>query len=345
MLFNVSRFPANVAVFMKPLRLQLALLVFITTMTLGCSTVAMAAPNCAYLTALNPESLNFGANLTSDNLTISADTANNTVVYRDTVSGKFTAWWCDRTYKLGVVLNPTLGTALPGGTIFPLGRSGLSFRITLSLFGNPAYIPGADSWPSSPNFKNTFIKEGDVTLEIIKTGTLTKKIKIDAGHLADMKADDLILKQFNLANPIVFNTASCQTPSVPVDMGSDYDLNDFPTTGPTQRTVHFNIALNECQGDISKVTYSLKANTEVIDAQKGIVALSKGLKSAQGIGLQLLDDTGQPIALGTPYTFNGFTASGTSFNIPLSATYYRLPTGELKAGKGNTDVTFIANYL
>jgi len=34
-LFNVLRFPANVAVFMKPLRLQLALFVFITTMTLG----------------------------------------------------------------------------------------------------------------------------------------------------------------------------------------------------------------------------------------------------------------------------------------------------------------------
>ena len=61
--------------------------------------------------------------------------------------------------------------------------------------------------------------------------------------------------------------------------------------------------------------------------------------------MQLLNDAGQPIALDTTYPFDAFTTTDTHFQIPLSAAYYRLPTGDLKAGSANTDVTFIVNYL
>ncbi|WP_073526658.1 fimbrial protein [Pseudomonas fluorescens] len=330
---------------MKPLRLQLALLVFITTMMITCSTIAIAAENCEFNGNFGTEKLNFGANLTSDSLTISADTPNKTVVYQERVLGKEHIWFCARSYPFGLVLNPMLGTATSWSDLFPLGKTGLSYRIKLSSSHGYLTPPGSLPATTGANHLLSYIQKGDVTLEIVKSSTFAKKIKIEAGLLGSLKVDNHTLIEFNLANPIIFNTASCQTPSVPVDMGTDYNLNDFPTSGPTKRKVHFNIALNECQGDISKVTYSLKANTEVIDTQKGIVALSKGLKSAQGIGLQLMDDAGQPIALGTTYTFNGFTTTGTRFNIPLSASYYRLPSGELKAGEGNTDVTFIVNYL
>lgn len=102
--------------------------------------------------------------------------------------------------------------------------------------------------------------------------------------------------------------------------------------------------MNQCQTGIKKVTYSFKATTPVIDATKGIVALNSS-STATGIGLQLMNDTGQPIALGTTYPFNAFTTTATNFKIPLSAAYYRLPTGDLKAGSANTEVTFIVNYL
>ena len=91
---------------------------------------------------------------------------------------------------------------------------------------------------------------------------------------------------------------SCQTPSVSVAMGDDYQLHEFRDANSTPRTVRFNIALNQCQAGIQKVTYSLKANT-----------------------------------------------TGTDVKIPLSASYYRLTTAELKAGSANTEVTFSVNYL
>ena len=68
---------------------------------------------------------------------------------------------------------------------------------------------------------------GGVRLEILKTGPLAEKAKIDAGNLATLSNDYLILKIFNLSNPIVVNKASCQTPAVPVAMGDDYQLKDF----------------------------------------------------------------------------------------------------------------------
>ena len=187
------------------------------------------------------------------------------------------------------------------------------------------------------------VSPGKIRLEIVKTGPLVNT-KIASGHLANYQIGDVILKTFNLTNPIVLNTASCQTPAVPVAMGDDYQLQDFDKAGATPRKVRFSIGLNQCQAGIKKITYSLKATTSVIDAANGIVALNSS-STAAGIGLQLLNDAGQPIALDTTYPFDAFTTTDTHFQIPLSAAYYRLPTGDLKAGSANTDVTFIVNYL
>ncbi|RON02006.1 hypothetical protein BK659_23780 [Pseudomonas brassicacearum] len=127
-------------------------------------------------------------------------------------------------------------------------------------------------------------------------------------------------------------------------MGDDYRLDEFSKSGDTPRKIKFNIALNQCQRGIKKVTYQLKATTQVIDSKKGIVALNAE-STAKGIGLQLMNDAGQPIALDTVYPFNGFNTTGTDFKIPLSAAYYRLAEGTLQAGTANTAVTFIMSYL
>lgn len=80
--------------------------------------------------------------------------------------------------------------------------------------------------------------------------------------------------------------------------------------------MRFDIALNQCQTGIRKVTYSLKANTPVIDATKGIVALNAG-STAKGIGLQLMNEAGEPIAFDTTYPFAAFTTTGLNFKIPF----------------------------
>lgn len=132
--------------------------------------------------------------------------------------------------------------------------------------------------------------------------------------------------KLNLTNPINLNTASCQTSAVSVQMGNDYRLDEFGKSGGTPRMIKLNIALNQCQRGIKKVNYQLKATTKVINSTKGIVTLNAE-STAKGIGLQLMNDAGQPIALDTAQTLNGFNTTNTDFKIPC----LRRTTAWLKA--------------
>lgn len=297
---------------------------------------AAFAANCTATTNTN-ETLNFGASLANGSLTVPADTPDGTVIYQDTVQSVRNEWKCTGASQYGLVMNPALGSVTSGST-YPIGKTGLSFRIwidALSRYETRPFTLKPDNYGISP---------GSVRLEIVKSGPLSPQVKVAAGNLGNLQADDLIISKYNLTNPLVLNAASCQTPSVHVAMGDDYQLWEFRDAGATPRTIRFNIGLNQCQTGINKVTYSLKATTPVIDAAKGVVALNGG-STAKGIGLQLMDDAGQPIAFDTTYTFSGFTTTGANFKIPLSASYYRLPTGNVEAGSANTEVTFIVNYL
>lgn len=285
------------------------------------------------------QTLNFGASLANASLTIPADTPNGTVVYQDTLQGTSHHWLCRERAWYGIFLDPKLGTVAAGATTLPLGKTGLSFRLWIAPMSR--YEKAAANISAHPSYH---IAAGGYRLEIVKTGELTSQVKVDAGYLGSLQSDDLILKKLNLTNPIVLNAASCQTPSVPVAMGDDYQLHEFRDAGAKPRTVRFDIALNQCLTGINKVTYSLKATTPVIDRAKGIVALNSG-SSAKGIGLQLMNALGQPIALDTDYTFDAFTTTGLNFKIPLSAAYYRLASEDVEPGSANTEVTFIVKYL
>ncbi|WP_248751526.1 fimbrial protein [Pseudomonas sp. MWU15-20650] len=311
---------------------------FVAATLLACASDAMAA-NCTFNGSPSTQTLNFGASLANGSLTVPADTPDGTVIYQETLQQSSShSWSCSAGSQYGVAVNPALGTPASVVTNFPLGKTGLSFRIWMDMLSR--YEPSL--FAISP--KGYGIVSGAVRLEIVKSGTLASKVTIAAGHLGNLQSGELILDKFNLSNPLILNAASCQTPSALVAMGDDYQLQEFREAGATSRTVHWNIALNQCQTGIKKVTYSLKATTPIIDATKGVVALNN-TSTATGIGLQLMNDAGQPIAFDTLYPFNAFTTTGTDFKIPLSAAYYRLPTGDLKAGSANTEVTFIVNYL
>lgn len=285
--------------------------------------------------------LGFGRDLTAG-LTIPRDAPIGTVIYRDSGIVPLDVFYgCSKGFQYGFYLDSALGSIIAENEqIFPLGKTGLSFKIRSSGSG-AGYLSTPFWWYPPSSF---FLRSASYTLEIIKSGELASQNKVPAGALGELRGGDLPLIKFNLLNPITPNTGSCQTPSVPVQMGDDYQLQDFRDVGATPRVIKFNIALNQCQRGIQKVTYQLKATTQVLDANKGVVALSAG-STAKGIGLQLMNDAGQPIALDTTYPFNGFNSTGTDFKIPLSAAYYRLANGKLEAGTANTEVSFIMSYL
>lgn len=301
---------------------------------------AMAA-NCTFTfsdSSNTPATLNFGASLTANSLVIPQDAPIGTVIYEDSLQKEELIFTCTSSFRYGLVMNPALGVPSNDNT-YPLGKTGLSFRIK---------TPNPNIQTMPPPFtisKGTYTTNGGTyTLQVLKSAELSSQSVASAGYLGQFQADDLMFIKFNLLKPITLNTASCQTPAVSVQMGDDYRLEEFTKSGDTPRVIKFNIALNQCQRGIKKVTYQLKASTTVIDQQKGVVALNTG-STAKGIGLQLMNDAGQPIALGTTYPFNGFNSTGTEFKIPLSAAYYRLADGKLEAGTANTEVTFIMSYL
>ncbi|WP_256585276.1 MULTISPECIES: fimbrial protein [unclassified Pseudomonas] len=295
-----------------------------------------APADCHFYSGYKTITMNYGSKLT-EGLTVPQDAPIGTVIYQEIISAEYQRFNCGAPTLYGFVLNPALGSVTSGST-FPLGKTGLSFRIGDDI----GYLEAArmDLY-KDPNWS---VPATDYRLEIIKSSELASENSVPAGYLGQYQAGSAVFNKFYLINPIILNTASCQTPAVSVQMGDDYRLDEFNKSGDTPRTIKFNLALNQCQRGIKKVTYSLKATTQVIDAQKGIVALSAG-STAKGIGLQLMNEAGQPIALDTTYPFDGFNTTGTSFNIPLSAAYYRLAGSKLEAGTANTEVTFIVNYL
>ncbi|NYH11653.1 fimbrial protein [Pseudomonas moraviensis] len=326
-------------IFSNKQTLMCAVLKIACVMAFAYGPGAMAA-NCRYWNnTTTAVTLNFGTRLTADSLAIPQDAPIGTVIYEDSLQQDGILFKCESRHLYGFFMTPALG--VPSGNTYPLGKTGLSFRIKLSDSRKEVTPP--ISRPSS-NDNGWSTGDSTYTLQIFKSDELSLQSRVDAGELGQLKAAELLLITFNLVNPINLNTASCQTPAVTVQMGEDYQLNEFEKSGYTSRMIKFNIALKECQRGIQKVTYQLKANTPVIDQKKGIVSLSSG-SSAKGIGLQLMNEAGEPIALDTPYPFSGFNPTGTDFKIPLAASYIRLADSELEAGTADTDVTFIMNYL
>lgn len=269
-------------------------------------------------------------------LTVPRDTLVGTVVYEESITAPSQGFSCPSASPFIFALNPTLGSVATGN-VFPLGKTGLSLKVKNEQNG---YL-SADRIIDGRSYIDPIRA---YTIEIIKSGELSSKNEVPAGNLGAHRFGDVDLVKINLANPIILNAASCATPDVSVQMGDDYYLYEFSNIGDTSQAVKFNIGLHQCQTGIQKVTYSLKATTQVIDQKQGIVALNAS-STAKGIGLKLMDDAGQPVALDATYQFNGFSTTGTDFNIPLSASYYRLADSELKAGTANTSVTFIMSYL
>ena len=285
----------------------------------------------------------FGINLTENALSIAADAPIGTIIYNDTINTYPTKVTCGSGgINKGFHINSDLVSWGSNDYTFALENTGLSFKI-IGRQSNGAEFP-----EQRPRHLSVYHEDYTMTstyrIAIYKSAALSTQKSVPAGLLGSIKWDNFEYLKLYLANPITLNTASCQTPEVSVQMGGDYRLEEFNKTGDTPRMIKFNIGLNQCQSGINKVTYSLKATTQVIDSQKGIVALNSS-STAKGIGLKLMNEAGQPIALDTAYPLNEFNTTGTSFNIPLSAAYYRLADSRLEAGTANTEVTFIVNYL
>lgn len=310
-------------------------LIIVAATALFFSSNLMAAGTCAFINGTNQQVVNFGVNIMGG-FAIPKDAPIGTVVYEEVVTVPAQSFYCpDLPSYLVFILNPALGN-VSGGSTFPLGNSGMSFR----LYTNDRLINREEVIGQA----NTDYPYRNLKMQIFKSGNLVSQNIVPAGYIGVHGVGGLDLFKVNLLKPIILNSASCQSPGVSVNMGDDYELGEFIKAGDTSRDIKFNIALNQCEASIQKVTYSLQATSQIVNRQEGVVALNPS-STAKGIGLKLMGEDGKPIVLGSTYRFYGFNTTDKNFKIPLSAAFYRLPNSTLEAGTANASVTFTVSYL
>lgn len=272
-----------------------------------------------------------------------ADLENDRTIYEGTLMARGTNnITCTGTSPIGIVLDPAFGSTPQSGHTFPLKNSGIGIQIIGSNFGDPqpisAYgqktIGSGNVWGAyGPQFTFRFVRIGKV-----KHGTVVGPFKIGS-----IKFANLVTHNLTLTNKLVISASSCKTPDVSVNMG-DYVASEVTNSRGQTNPVNFDIALNQCPEGIDRVTYTLQANTSVIDREGGLVALD-ATSTVKGVGLRIMDGDGTALALDKAHVFNGYDVKGGNFKIPLSAAYVRIEDQELGFGTANTALTFTMSYL
>lgn len=113
--------------------------------------------------------------------------------------------------------------------------------------------------------------------------------------------------------------------------------------GSTSSAVGFNIQLDDCDTTVATKASVAFAGTAIDSSNTTVLALQNSAAgSATNVGVQILDNTGTPLALDGA-TFSAATTLNDGPNIiPFRARYYA--TGAATAGIANADATFKVQY-
>jgi major type 1 subunit fimbrin (pilin) len=309
-----------------------AFIFFISMVLFGYASCVQAL--CRVKDVPGPQTISFSG----PDLSIPRDAPNGTVLYTSSAQTvKYSEFLCTTSERRGVVVDPSRGTQSAWSNEFPLGVSGLVVKFIETTEGK--YLSG-----TVMSEAGEFSIGGQYRMQIIKSGDLSSSSIIKAGALGAYVFGTAVPMSFTLKNPINIVAASCDSPDVIVAMG-DYTSSDFNYQGGTTKPVGFAIKLNGCPANlITKVNYTIAATTPQVNASEGIVSLNAS-STAKGIGLQIYDGDGKPMPLNTVQNFTAYDKRGGSFQIPMSASYYHLPSESFKPGTANTEVTFSMSYL
>ncbi|SDD37912.1 Fimbrial protein [Cupriavidus sp. YR651] len=244
----------------------------------------------------------------------------------------------------GTLFYEGLQALVPGfADVYESGIPGLGLRFTIIERGPQNGVVPARI-PISGTIQLVWESDEKIRVELIKTaatigtgGTIAPReyvrIRLDSGP-------DRLNFVFGLG-PLVVNTLTCRTASFTVDLGA-HRSSELKGQGSFTSAKDFSIALDNCPAGITSIQYRLDPATTTLDAANAVVALDSA-STANGIGVQLLDNAGNALALGNAISFAGITTGGGAFRIPLKARYYQTG-GVVTAGTANTSMTFTLTY-
>ncbi|ESK37102.1 major type 1 subunit fimbrin (pilin) [Escherichia coli UMEA 3323-1] len=113
--------------------------------------------------------------------------------------------------------------------------------------------------------------------------------------------------------------------------------------GDLSSAVGFNIKLNDCDTNVSSNAAVAFLGTTVTSNDDTLALQSSAAGSAQNVGIQILDRTGEVLILdGATFSAKTDLIDGTNI-LPFQARYIAL--GQSVAGTANADATFKVQYL
>ncbi|MHC8383999.1 fimbrial protein [Pseudomonas sp. LB3P14] len=275
-------------------------------------------------------------------ISMPANLEDNSVIHELTIISKATnTLTCTEVLGKGLDIGSELGPPPATGYTIPIKDTGMAIQLYSIESGSerPLRVWGEEK----TQVGNVLATYNYFMFRLVKIGKIKHGAFIDPVKFALYKHGRLTTHIFKLVGNTSISTASCKTPDVSVNMG-DYVASEISGSRGQSIPLKFNIDLNECQEGISKVTYSILANTPIIDQLTGLVSLDSN-STAKGVGLRIMDENGTALSLEKPYMFDSYDTNGGHFKIPLSASYVRLQDKELTVGTANTSLTFIMSYL
>lgn len=155
---------------------------------------------------------------------------------------------------------------------------------------------------------------------------------------------DLLVATGNATGTLNLLPLTCYASNVSVNLGV-HQLNEFAgqnkpvTTAP----VPFDVSVNGCAGGLNSVSVSLMPNTTSMG--NGVVSLSSD-SNAQGVGVQILDDQGNPAVFSSaPQYYYAYVSGPNSWSGKrrFAARYYQTGAA-VKPGTANAVLTFTMYY-
>ncbi|WP_199099310.1 fimbrial protein [Dyella sp. ASV21] len=240
---------------------------------------------------------------------------------------------CTGNTSIGVY-NLVGGQGTSGSTVMPTGIAGVGYQI---LHPGSSYI--------LPTYPNDSIASGNYTMsvasavQLVVTGTITAGSTLSANTLGYWRYGSLRVEDFVLTNSVTFAAPTCTvtTPNIAVTLPT-VSNTALRTVGATAGATAFTIGLNCPAGSAGQ---NVAVQFDTATQPTGTTGVIKPSGSATNVGVQLTDNSLNPITFGTPKTA-GTTVLGAN-NFSYYARYYALTTA-VGAGTLSATATFTVTY-
>jgi major type 1 subunit fimbrin (pilin) len=196
----------------------------------------------------------------------------------------------------------------------------------------------------------------DVPYQIVKTSDSMTPSKSLRNYVYAFNVGSLVEgsdETFQFNNIKTGITVKDQTCSVAGDANQNVPLGSYTTNpssglgagiGQTSAATAFNIQLN-CEALLSgnfDVMMQFDGDTPSGLSDAGVVALNT-TSTANGVGVQILNENQQPIALATPFNVASYPLSSALITVPLYARYYQT-AAKINPGTANAVATYTLSY-